>query len=128
MTNTTLRRNSKEETDPQWTLYTDGASSKDGSGASLILTSPTGEEITCALRFDFYTSNNEAEDEAMLVGLKLVVKMGVERIVALTDSRLAANQVTGEFEAKGKRMEKYVKVVQRITSPLKSFAIKKIMW
>lgn len=47
----------------KWTLYTDGASSKEGSGASLILTSPEGEEITYALRFDFHTSNTEVEYE-----------------------------------------------------------------
>nr|KAJ0215185.1 hypothetical protein LSAT_V11C300107570 [Lactuca sativa] len=111
---------------PKWTLYTDGASSKEGSGAGPILTSPTGEEITYALRFDFRTSNNEAEYEALLAGLRLVVKMGAQRVIALTDSRLAANQVTGEFEEKDKRMEKYVKVVQRITGSLKSFLIKQI--
>lgn len=35
----------EEKTDQQWTLYNDGASSKEGSGAGLILTSPMGEEI-----------------------------------------------------------------------------------
>ena len=55
------------------------------------MTNPTGEEITYALRFDFYTSNNEAEYEALLDGLRLAVKIGAERIVALTDSGLAAN-------------------------------------
>lgn len=47
-------------------------------------------------------------------------------MTALTDSRLAANQVTEEFEAKDKRMENYVKVVQKIASSLKSFSIKQI--
>lgn len=52
--------------------------------------------------------------------------MGAERIIALTDSHLAANQVTGELEENDKRMERYVKAVQRITSSLKSFTIKQI--
>nr|KAJ0196707.1 hypothetical protein LSAT_V11C700371330 [Lactuca sativa] len=51
--------------DQQWTLYTDGASNKEGSGVGLILTSPIGEEVTYALHFDFHTSNNEAEYEAL---------------------------------------------------------------
>lgn len=89
----------------------DGASSKEGSGAGLILTSPTDEEITYALRFDFYTSNNEAKYEALLVGLRLAVKIGAEKIVALSDLHLATNQVILEFEAKEKRMEKYVKAI-----------------
>ena len=90
----------------------------------LILTSPIGKEVTYASRFDFGTSNNEAEYEALLAGLRLAVKMGAKRVMALTDSRLAANQVLGEFEAKDKRMEKYVKAVQQIMILLKSFTIK----
>ncbi|XP_023745788.1 uncharacterized protein LOC111893943 [Lactuca sativa] len=73
-----------------WTLYTDGASSREGSGAGLILTSPKGEEVTYALRFDFHTSNNEAEYEALLAGLRLARQMGAKAVTALTDSRLAA--------------------------------------
>ncbi|GJX29066.1 reverse transcriptase domain-containing protein [Tanacetum coccineum] len=34
-----------------WTLFTDGSSCVDGSGAGLILTSPKGTEFTYALRF-----------------------------------------------------------------------------
>ncbi|GKA49153.1 reverse transcriptase domain-containing protein, partial [Tanacetum coccineum] len=43
-----------------WTLFTDGSSCIDGSGAGLILTSPEGTEFTYALRFQFTASNNEA--------------------------------------------------------------------
>lgn len=39
--------------DKQWTLFVDGASSTDGSGAGLLLCDPTGVELTYALRFDF---------------------------------------------------------------------------
>nr|GEX30700.1 reverse transcriptase domain-containing protein [Tanacetum cinerariifolium] len=45
-----------------WTLFTDRSSCVDGSGAGLILTSPEGTDFTCALRFRFAASNNEAED------------------------------------------------------------------
>nr|GEX10333.1 reverse transcriptase domain-containing protein [Tanacetum cinerariifolium] len=44
-----------------WTLFTDGSSCVDGSGAGLILTNPEGVKFTYALRFQFTTSNNEAE-------------------------------------------------------------------
>nr|KAJ0200220.1 hypothetical protein LSAT_V11C600300410 [Lactuca sativa] len=52
-----------------WKLYTDGASSKEGSGAGLILKILKGEEITYALRFDFQVSKNEAKYEALLPDL-----------------------------------------------------------
>lgn len=76
-----------------WSLYTKGASSKEGLGTGLILTSPDGEEITYALRFDFHTSNNEVDYEALLVDLRLARQIGTNMVIVLMDSRLAANQV-----------------------------------
>ncbi|GJV49910.1 reverse transcriptase domain-containing protein [Tanacetum coccineum] len=48
----------------------------DGSGAGLILTSPEGAEFTYALRFQFTASNNEAEYEALIAGLRIAAQMG----------------------------------------------------
>nr|GEY34311.1 reverse transcriptase domain-containing protein [Tanacetum cinerariifolium] len=53
-----------------WTLFTDGSSCVDGSGAVLILTNLEGIEFTYALRFQFAASNNEAEYEALIAGLR----------------------------------------------------------
>ncbi|GJX48983.1 reverse transcriptase domain-containing protein [Tanacetum coccineum] len=53
-----------------WKLYTDEASSSDGSGAGLMLVNPEGKEYTYALRFEFKTTNNEAKYEALLAVLK----------------------------------------------------------
>nr|KAJ0224816.1 hypothetical protein LSAT_V11C100009940 [Lactuca sativa] len=61
-----------------WNLYIDGATSKEGSGAGLILQSPKGEEITYALRFVFQVSNNEAEYKALLTGLRLAKEVGAK--------------------------------------------------
>ncbi|GJZ44311.1 reverse transcriptase domain-containing protein, partial [Tanacetum coccineum] len=66
-----------------WTLFTDGSSCVDGSGARLILTSPEGTEFTYALRFQFAASNNEAEYEALIVGLRIAARMGVRNVQAL---------------------------------------------
>nr|GEY25925.1 reverse transcriptase domain-containing protein [Tanacetum cinerariifolium] len=60
-----------ETQEEPWTLFTDGSSCVDGSGARLILTSPEGVEFTYALRFQFTASNNEAEYEALVAGLRI---------------------------------------------------------
>ncbi|KAI5337159.1 hypothetical protein L3X38_016428 [Prunus dulcis] len=52
-------------------LHVDGLANQQGCGASLVLTTPDGLKIEYALRFDFRTSNNEAEYEALLAGLRL---------------------------------------------------------
>ncbi|GJX05251.1 reverse transcriptase domain-containing protein [Tanacetum coccineum] len=61
----------KETPQEPWTLFMNGSSCIDGSDASLILTSPEGSEFTYALRFQFTASNNEAEYEALLDGLRI---------------------------------------------------------
>ncbi|GKA37833.1 reverse transcriptase domain-containing protein [Tanacetum coccineum] len=55
-----------EELPEPWTLFTDGSSCIDGSGAGLILTNPEGVEFTYAMRFRFEATNNEAEYEALI--------------------------------------------------------------
>nr|GFB28135.1 reverse transcriptase domain-containing protein [Tanacetum cinerariifolium] len=60
--NNALQSTSVAETrEEPWTLFTDGSSCVDGSGAGLILTNPDGIEFTYELRFQFAASNNEAE-------------------------------------------------------------------
>ncbi|GJU75911.1 reverse transcriptase domain-containing protein, partial [Tanacetum coccineum] len=67
----------RKEPEPEkaWKLFTDEASSSDGSGAGLILVRPEGKEYTYALRFEFVTTNNEAEYEALLAGLRITKEM-----------------------------------------------------
>ena len=55
---------------PIWRLSVDGAANSQGSSAGLILTSPYGIDVEYALRFGFQASNNEAEYEAVIAGLK----------------------------------------------------------
>nr|GEV39731.1 reverse transcriptase domain-containing protein [Tanacetum cinerariifolium] len=65
-----------------WTLFMDGSSCVDGSGARLILTNPEGIEFTYALRFQVATSNNDAEYKALIAGLWIAARMGVKDVHA----------------------------------------------
>ncbi|GJR68260.1 reverse transcriptase domain-containing protein [Tanacetum coccineum] len=67
----------------EWKLYTDGASSSDGSGARLMLIDPEGKEYTYALRFKFKTTNNKAEYEALLAGLRIAQEMEIINLETL---------------------------------------------
>ncbi|GKB26842.1 reverse transcriptase domain-containing protein [Tanacetum coccineum] len=65
-----------EELPEPWTLFTDGSSCIDGSGAGLILTNLEGVEFTYAMRFRFEATNNEVEYEALIAGLRIAEQMG----------------------------------------------------
>ncbi|GJU62076.1 reverse transcriptase domain-containing protein [Tanacetum coccineum] len=95
----------KELPDP-WTLFTDGSSCVDGFGAGLILTNRKGAEFTYALRFRFGATNNEAEYEALIAGLRIAEQMGVKNLQTNVDSRLVANQVPRSENKKADALSK----------------------
>ncbi|XP_065631368.1 uncharacterized protein LOC136068314 [Quercus suber] len=59
-----------------WEAYVDGAANQRGSRVGLVLISPEGIIIEKALRLGFSATNNEAEYEALLMGMSMVQRMG----------------------------------------------------
>ena len=55
-----------------WEVYVDGASNQKGLGIGLVLISPKKVIIEKSLRLDFPATNNEAEYEALLMGIAMV--------------------------------------------------------
>ncbi|KAL0386196.1 UNVERIFIED_CONTAM: hypothetical protein Sradi_3013900 [Sesamum radiatum] len=51
--------------DQMWLLQVDGLSTTQGIGAGIVVTSPQGEDLEFAIKFDFKASNNEAEYETL---------------------------------------------------------------
>ncbi|GAV80128.1 RVT_3 domain-containing protein [Cephalotus follicularis] len=97
-----------------WSLHMDGSSSKQGSGAGIILTSPNGWVLEYALRFEFIATNNAAEYEALIFGLKLARHLRVTKLLVYTDSQLVASQVQGIFKAKDAVMISYLGEVSKL--------------
>ncbi|XP_022040129.1 uncharacterized protein LOC110942665 [Helianthus annuus] len=106
-----------------WALYTDSTSNDDGVGAGLRLISPDSQELTYAMRLDFKSINNEAEYEALLAGLWLAVKLGVQHLEAYVDSLLVAGQVNRDYATKGDIMILYLEQAKQLTSQFTSFNI-----
>ena len=60
------------------------------------------EKITLkkSLRLGFSATNNEAEYEALLMGMMMVQKMGGKTVKVFSDSKLVVGQVRGDLEAR----------------------------
>ncbi|GKA88541.1 reverse transcriptase domain-containing protein [Tanacetum coccineum] len=116
----------EEELPEPWILFTYGSSCTDGSGARVILTNPEGMEFTYALRFMFDATNNEAEYEALIDGLRIAEQMGMKNLQANVDSRLVANQVNITYVAKEADMIRYLEKVKALIGSFKVFTIKQI--
>ena len=76
-----------------------------GLGAGVVLTSPTGDVVQYVLQILYTDSNNAAEYEALLHGLRMKVSMGIQRLEVRGDSNLVISQINGDFDAKDPKME-----------------------
>ena len=85
-------------------------------GAGVILTSPTGDTVRFMLQIMYTDSNNAADYEALLHGLRMVVSMGIQHLEVRGDSNLAISQINGEFDAKYPKMAVYRNAVLKISA------------
>ncbi|KAL0449498.1 UNVERIFIED_CONTAM: hypothetical protein Slati_1506200 [Sesamum latifolium] len=94
--------------DQKWLLHVDGSSTTQGSGAGIVITSPQGGDLEFTVKFDFKASNNEAEYEALVIGMRMAHEAGARHLLAYSDSQLIVKQVEGAYEAKEENMIQYL--------------------
>jgi ribonuclease HI len=91
-----------------WTMYFDGSKRVQGTGAGVVLISPQGDKLKYVLRMSFpQASNNEAEYEALLHGMKMAKACGATRLKIFGDSNLVVQQVMNRFDAISDNMTTY---------------------
>nr|XP_009388173.1 PREDICTED: uncharacterized protein LOC103974991 [Musa acuminata subsp. malaccensis] len=109
-----------------WVMRVDGSSTSSGAGAGLVLSAPDGRSFERSLRLGFRATNNEAENEVLLAGLRLSREMQVDAIHILTDSQLVAEQLDGRYEAREPTMVKYLAKVRSLASDFSRFMISRV--
>ncbi|XP_012846942.1 PREDICTED: uncharacterized protein LOC105966912 [Erythranthe guttata] len=110
-----LQETTRPEEQGVWKVFVDGSANASGSGVGVFL-AEAGEELEYAIRLPFKASNNEAEYEAVIHGMKLVSSAGGRRLNIFLDSQLVVQQVKGEFEIKNERMMAYCEMVRSMMS------------
>ncbi|CAJ2677123.1 unnamed protein product [Trifolium pratense] len=110
----------------KWTIFVDGSSNPQGSGAGIILESGEGALIEVSLELAFPTTNNQAEYEAFLAGLRLAQDMEAEEIKIFTDSQLVASQITGEYQTKDERLTEYLNLIKEKLTKFRQTEIKHV--
>jgi ribonuclease HI len=61
-----------------WVMYFDGSLKLGGGGAGVLFISPNGKQLK--------VSNDKAEYEALLHGLRLAISLGIKRLLIYGDS------------------------------------------
>ena len=74
-------------------MYFDGTLNINDAGAGILFITPTKDKLRYVLRIHFLASNNAAEYETCLHGLRIAVELGVKRLMIYGDSALVINQL-----------------------------------
>ncbi|XP_022846411.1 uncharacterized protein LOC111369165 [Olea europaea var. sylvestris] len=106
-----------------WNLFVDGSAGDTSSGAGVVLISPEGYKLNSTVRFGFKATNNVAEYEALLAGLRLAKEMQVKRLLISSDSRLFVSQVNRNFSVRDKTMASYLKMVMYLVPSFEKFEL-----
>jgi len=85
-----------------WRLFCDGASrgNPGPAGAGAAIFNPLGEVAAQLARYLGETTNNVAEYQALLLGLREAVKLGVRKLQVFADSELLVRQLNGTYRVK----------------------------
>ncbi|CAL9028599.1 unnamed protein product, partial [Prunus brigantina] len=101
-----------------WQLHVDGASNHKGAGAGVVIITPDGTLLEQAITLGFSASNNEAEYEALLAGLRLakeLVDQETSHLLGLpTDHESSLGRVHGKASKNGPRPRQSPRTFERI--------------
>ncbi|XP_070005828.1 uncharacterized protein [Nicotiana sylvestris] len=115
----------KDET-PGWKLFFDRAANKKGVGIGAVLISETGHHYPVTTQLHFYCTNNMAEYEACILGLRLAIDMGIQEVLDLGDSDLLVHQIQGEWDTQDLKLIPYQQCLHDLCQRFRSVEFRHI--
>jgi ribonuclease HI len=107
-------------------VFCDGSWGAFGAGAAAILISPSKIRTCYAARLEFNCTNNIAEYEALLLGLRKLKAMGIRRTILKSDSQIITGHVDKSSKARDTKLEKYLDTVRRMEASFEGFSVRNI--
>jgi ribonuclease HI len=109
-----------------WIVFCDGSWGTFGAGAATVLVAPSKVRTCYASRLDFSCTNNIAEYEAFLLGLRKLKAMGIRSAILKTNSQVISGHVDKSSKARDPKLEKYLDTVRRLEASFEGFSVKNI--
>ncbi|XP_012483012.1 uncharacterized protein LOC105797612 [Gossypium raimondii] len=97
--------------DSPWKLNFDEASNAVGNGIGAVLVSPDGDHYSFTRKLDFDCTNNMAEYEAYIMGIRAAIERKIKVLEVYGDSALVIYQLKGECETRDSKLINYRKLV-----------------
>jgi ribonuclease HI len=98
-----------------------------GVGAGVVLIPPEGDILKYAIQLGFSATNNIAEYEGLVTGLRLAKDLGIRRLLIRGDSQLVAKQVQKEYDYNNDKMVEYVAEVRRLEKFFDGFEVRYVL-
>ncbi|MDR0880940.1 MAG: ribonuclease HI family protein [Candidatus Adiutrix sp.] len=95
-----------------WLLHADGASlgNPGAGGAGAVIYDPAGQALgEISLYLGPKVTNNEAEYQGLLAGLKKALALGAAKIRIRMDSELVVRQILGIYKVRNERLAAFFK-------------------
>jgi ribonuclease HI len=90
-----------------WKMYFDRSLKLGGAGAGVLFISPEGKQLKYVLQILWQATNNEAEYEALIHGLRIVTSLGIKRLLVYGDSAVIINQVNKDWDCTKDNIDVY---------------------
>ncbi|XP_043700052.1 uncharacterized protein LOC122650728 [Telopea speciosissima] len=90
-----------------WKLYFNGTANQKGCGVQVLLITPNDLYLPLAFRLDFPCTNNIAEYETCVIGLKMALIMGIQEIKVYGDSSIVIYQTQRRWKTKDEKLKSY---------------------
>jgi ribonuclease HI len=124
---TTSIQNSCESDENQiWFLYFDGSKSKEGASAGYIIIDSVGNKTLLTCRLEFECTNNVAEYEALLQGLRKALDMHIQNLIVFGDSEIVVRQVRNYIHCLTPHLKCYQSKVWSLINQFSAFNINSI--
>ncbi|XP_069154524.1 uncharacterized protein [Solanum lycopersicum] len=99
---------------PRWRLSFNGAENHQRKGIGAVLVSEPGQHYPMAAKLQLNCTNNMAEYESCILGLKMAIDMNVHELLVIGDLDLLIHQVQGEWVMKNPKITSYVPYIQKL--------------
>ena len=97
-----------------WKMYFDGSLKLGGAGAGVLLISPDGKQLKYVIQILWQATNNEAQYEALIHGLRVAITLGIKRLLVYGDSTVVINQVNKDWDCTKENMGAYCAEIQKL--------------
>jgi hypothetical protein len=87
-----------------WIMYFDGSYTLKGAGAGIMLIPPEGDMLKYVIQIEFPATNNTAEYEGLVTGLRLAKELDIRWLLIRGDSQLVVKQVQKEYGCNNDKM------------------------